>query len=97
MVTTLVTFGQQNWRCVCCVREILAEDVLLPEAGRNVAAKVGAEYYETSVLEEFGLDHVFTNVIRAALVGRRGRHFYLAVGPLKNIELPALQARIFYF
>jgi len=31
------------------------------------------------------------NVIRAALVGRRSRHFYLAVGPLKNIDLPVLQ------
>jgi len=69
----------------------MPEDVMLPEAGRNVAAKIGAEYYETSVLEEFGLDHVFANVIRAALVGRRSRHFYLAVGPLKNIDFPALQ------
>jgi len=69
----------------------MPQDVMLPEAGRNVAAKIGAEYYETSVLEEFGLDHVFSNVIRAALVGRRSRHFYLAVGPLKNIDLPALQ------
>jgi len=76
---------------VLCFREILPEDVLLPEAGRNVATKIGAEYYETSVLEEFGLDHVFTNVIRAALVGRRSRHFYLAVGPLKNVDVPALQ------
>lgn len=69
----------------------MAQDVLLPEAGRTVAAKFGALYYETSVLEEFGLDHVFMNVIRAALVGRRSRHFYMAVGPLKNIEIPALQ------
>ena len=75
----------------------MAEDVLLPEAGRNVAAKVGAQYYETSVLEEFGLDHVFMNVIRAALVGRRSRHFYMAVGPLKNVDLPALQALIYIF
>lgn len=64
---------------------------MLPEAGRNVSTKIGAHYYETSVLEEFGLDHLFMNVIRAALVGRRSRHFYLAVGPLKNIDLPALQ------
>ena len=77
--------------CVCYYREILPEDVLLPEAGRNLAAKLGAQYYETSVLEEFGLEHVFMNVIRAALVGRRSRHFYLAVGPLKNIEPPELQ------
>jgi len=69
----------------------LSEDILLPEAGRNVAAKIGALYYETSVLEEFGLDHMFTNILRAALVGRRSRHFYLAVGPLKNISLPVLQ------
>jgi len=78
--------------CVFCFREILPEDVLLPEAGRNVASKIGAQYYETSVLVEFGLDHVFMNVIRAALVGRRSRHFYMAVGPLKNISLPELQA-----
>ena len=69
----------------------MPEDILLPEVGRNVASKIGAQYYETSVLEEFGLDHVFINVIRAALVGRRSRHFYLAVGPLKNIESPELQ------
>lgn len=76
---------------VCYFREILAEDILLPEAGRDLAAKIGAQYYETSVLEEFGLEHVFMNVMRAALVGRRSRHFYLAVGPLKNIEPPELQ------
>lgn len=69
----------------------MPEGILLPEAGRNVAAKIGAQYYETSVLEEFGLEHVFMNMIRAALVGRRSRHFYLAVGPLKNVEPPELQ------
>ena len=69
----------------------MPQDVLLPDAGRNIAAKIGAHYYESSVLEEFGRDHVFLNVIRAALVGRRSRHFYLAVGPLKNIEPPSLQ------
>lgn len=69
----------------------MPEDVLLPEAGRNVAAKIGAQYYETSVLEEFGLEHIFINVIRAALVGRRARHFYLAMGPLKNVQQPELQ------
>lgn len=77
--------------CVGYFREILPQDILLPEAGRNVATQIGAQYYETSVLEEFGLEHVFMNVIRAALIGRRSRHFYLAVGPLKNIELPELQ------
>lgn len=77
--------------CVGYFREILPEDILLPEAGRNVATKIGARYYETSVLEEFGLEHVFMNVMRAALVGRRSRHFYLAVGPLKNVEPPELQ------
>ena len=42
-------------------REILDEDVVTPEKGRAVAKEIGAFYYETSVLERYGIDDVSVN------------------------------------
>jgi Rho-related BTB domain-containing protein 1/2 len=73
-------------------REITDEDILLPEDGRNVAAKIGASYYETSVYNQFGVEDLFMNVLRAALVYKRNRHFWLGLSSLKHISGPLWQA-----
>lgn len=72
-------------------REITEKDVLLPAAGRAVAKQIGAAYYETSVLEQFGIDTVFANVARVALIYKRERHFWTAFGILKQISKPLCQ------
>ena len=38
--------------------------------GRAVARELGVPYYETSVLSFFGVNEVFQNAIRAALMTR---------------------------
>lgn len=73
-------------------REIFDDDILLPEAGRTVAQQIGAYYYETSVLEQFGIDFLFTNVVRAALIYKRDCHFWNNFGLLKSISRPVFQA-----
>ena len=77
---------------VVVCREITEKDILYPEVGRSVAAKIGASYYETSVLDRFGIEDLFTNVLRAALVGKRNRHFWMALSSLKSVHYPLLQA-----
>lgn len=72
-------------------REILDDHILLPEAGRTVAQQIGAYYYETSVLEQFGIEFIFTNVVRAALVYKRDCHFWNNFGLLKGISRPVFQ------
>ena len=62
-----------------------------PEVGRQTAREIGAYgYYETSIVTKFGVDAVFENAIRAALVGRRKARPVLS-SHLKRIEKPALQ------
>ena len=61
-----------------------------------MAKEVGAAaYYETSVLDNFGINHVFINVTRAALVSRREKHFWNMLGNLKRISKPTCQ--VFFF
>lgn len=72
-------------------REITDKDILHPDAGRAVAKQIGAAYYETSVLEQFGIDTVFDNVARVALIYKRERHFWTNFGILKQISKPLCQ------
>ena len=61
-----------------------------------MAKEVGAAaYYETSVLDNFGINQVFINVTRAALVSRREKHFWNMLGNLKRISKPICQ--VIYF
>ena len=39
-------------------REIEDKDIITPEMGRAVAKEIGAYYYETSVLENYGIEDV---------------------------------------
>mgnify|MGYP000036403312 CR=1 FL=1 len=48
-----------------------AEDLLYPWEGREVANELNLPYYETSVVTGDGIDDLFTNAIRAALLTRR--------------------------
>ena len=50
-----------------------------------------AYYYESSVLVPHGIDTVFTNVIRAALINKREKHFWNMLGGLKRITRPICQ------
>ncbi|GFY39796.1 rho-related BTB domain-containing protein 1 [Trichonephila inaurata madagascariensis] len=61
----------------------------LEEQGRSVAKEIGAPYYETSVLTHFGVNEVFENVIRAALLSRRQQRFWMT--NLKHVQRPLLQ------
>lgn len=64
---------------------------MTPEMGRAVAKEIDAAYYETSVLEQYGIDDVFTNVIRVALINKREKHFWNILGNLKRISRPLCQ------
>lgn len=70
-------------------REVQPEHVILPEKGRTVAKQIGAPYYETSVLTHHGVDDVFFNVIRAAMIERRKIKFWSP--QLRRIKYPLIQ------
>lgn len=62
-----------------------------PEIGRQTAREIGAHgYYETSIVTKYGVDEIFVNAIRAALIGRRKARPVLS-SHLKRIEHPTLQ------
>ena len=73
-------------------RTINEEDIVTPEMGRVVANEIGASYYETSVLVSYGIDDLFTNVLRSSLTSKRDRHFWNMLGNLKRINKPVCQA-----
>ncbi len=60
-----------------------------------MANEVGAvAYYESSVLDDYGINQVFINVTRAALVSRREKHFWNMLGNLKRISRPICQVQM---
>lgn len=67
------------------------EDIVLPEEGKQVAKKLGLYYYETSVLVQYGIDEVFSNCVRAALISKRRGKILVSFGSLKNVVRPHLQ------
>lgn len=70
-------------------RPIRECDILTPEQGRAIAKEIGAPYYETSVLTYYGINEVFENVIRAALIDRRKQRFWMT--NLKKVQRPLVQ------
>lgn len=76
---------------LCKSREILDQDIITPDKGRAVAKEIGAHYYETSVLEQYGIEEVFINSIRSALSAKREKHFWTVLGSLKHIRHPLAQ------
>ncbi|KAL9984001.1 hypothetical protein ACROYT_G006253 [Oculina patagonica] len=63
--------------------------LITPDMGRQVAKEIGATYYETSVVTMWGVQHVFENTIRTALITRRQTRFWSS--HLKGVQKPQLQ------
>lgn len=63
--------------------------LITPDMGRQVAREIGATYYETSVVTMWGVQHMFENAIRAALIARRQTRFWSS--HLKGVQKPQLQ------
>lgn len=87
-------FFRGHHPCVSCRfpefgRPLRESDLLRPEQGRLLAKEIGAAYYETSVLTNFGVGEVFSNVIRAALLSRKQQRFWMT--NLKHVQHPAIQ------
>lgn len=61
----------------------------MPCDARAVALQLGIAYYETSVFTYFGVNEVFENAIRAALIQRRHQRFWMT--NLKRVKRPILQ------
>lgn len=70
-------------------RQLKESDILSPEACRKVAEELEVPYYECSVFTPFGIDTVFQNVIRVALLHRRQQRFWF--NHLKCVQPPTLQ------
>lgn len=62
----------------------------MPDEARAVAKELGVAYYETSVFTYFGVNEVFENAIRSALIARRQQRFWMT--NLKKVQKPLLQA-----
>lgn len=61
----------------------------MPDQARSIARELGIHYYETSVLTYYGVNEVFENAIRAALIARRQQRFWMT--NLKKVQRPLLQ------
>lgn len=61
----------------------------MPDQGRALAHELGIYYYETSVFTYYGVNEVFENAIRAALIARRQQRFWMT--NLKRVQRPLLQ------
>ncbi|XP_063239432.1 rho-related BTB domain-containing protein 2 isoform X2 [Bacillus rossius redtenbacheri] len=72
------------------VRPTRKSDLVMPDQARAVAKELGVHYYETSVLTYHGVNEVFENAIRAALIARRQQRFWMT--NLKKVQRPLLQA-----
>lgn len=66
------------------------KDIVTPDEGRAVAQEIGAPYYECSVLNKYGVEDVFNNVIRAAMVEKRKLRFWST--QLRRVQYPQIQA-----
>ncbi|XP_078033162.1 rho-related BTB domain containing isoform X2 [Augochlora pura] len=72
------------------VRATRKSDLVMPDQARAVARELGICYYETSVFTYYGVNEVFENSIRAALIARRQQRFWMT--NLKRVQRPLLQA-----
>ncbi|KAL7299662.1 hypothetical protein TKK_0007421 [Trichogramma kaykai] len=72
------------------VRATRKSDLVMPDEARAVARELGVQYYETSVFTYYGVNEVFENSIRAALIARRQQRFWMT--NLKKVQRPLPQA-----
>lgn len=61
----------------------------MADQARTVSNAFGVPYYETSVYTYFGVDQVFENAIRSALLARKNQRFWMT--NLKHVRAPLLQ------
>lgn len=73
-------------------RPVRKNDLIMPEEARKLAHQFGIYYYETSVLTYYGVNEVFENAIRAALISRRHQRFWMT--NLKKVQRPLLQVSL---
>lgn len=71
------------------MRATRKSDLVMPDEARAVAKELGVAYYETSVFTYFGVNEVFENAIRAALIARRQQRFWMT--NLKRVKRPIQQ------
>ncbi|XP_022086662.1 rho-related BTB domain-containing protein 2-like [Acanthaster planci] len=64
--------------------------IVSPSEGRLIAKEINAFYYESSAYTLYGVDEVFDNVVRAALIARRHHRFWQS--NLKKVQSPLPQA-----
>lgn len=76
-----------------CFRATRKSDLVMPDEARAMARDLGVSYYETSVFTYYGVNEVFENSIRAALIARRQQRFWMT--NLKKVQRPFLQVGIF--
>ena len=50
--------------------------IVSPKEGRQIAKEINAYYYETSAYTLYGVEEMFDNVVRAALIARRQHRFW---------------------
>ncbi|GBP35633.1 Rho-related BTB domain-containing protein 1 [Eumeta japonica] len=85
------TFGDhEKDRRFAYGRATRKSDLVMPDQGRALAHEFGIYYYETSVFTYYGVNEVFENAIRAALIARRQQRFWMT--NLKRVQRPLLQA-----
>lgn len=72
------------------LRATRKSDLVMPDQARAIARELGIHYYETSVLSYYGVNEVFENAIRSALMARRQQRFWMT--NLKKVQRPLLQA-----
>ena len=90
---------RSGWKAHCwfshdtayfCFRIVQEKDIITPDQGRAIAKEFGAPYYECSVFNRHGVEDVFSNVIRAAVVEKRKLRFWSA--HFRRVQYPQIQA-----
>ena len=80
-----------KWLYLSFISRVVEEkDIITPDQGRAVAKEIGAPYYECSVLNKYGIEEVFLNVIRAGVVEKRKIKFWSS--QLRRVKYPQIQA-----
>lgn len=69
------------------VRAVKKCDLVMPDEARAVAKELGIAYYETSVFTYFGVNEVFENAIRAALIARRQQRFWMTNVRTRKLQI----------
>ena len=71
--------------------KVKKEDILFPWEGREVANELKLPYYETSCVTGDGVEDLFTNALRAALLTRR--RFWRSHLKSVQVRIPVIEFR----